>query len=307
MIVYVEHERIDRSKWDACIDASLHGNIFVCSWYLDAVAGSWEALVLNDYEAVFPLAPSSKFGIRYLYQPFFTRYFGLYTKGEVSAERITQFIEAIPDKFRYMEFCLHECQRTINAGFESKERMFQELDMGLPYEKLYSAFNDNAKRSIKKALKTSFKIREGIGGAEVVDLFKRTKGTELEVFESADYEKLIILMDSCSKRNSSESFGITNEKGELCAAAFFMNYKNRYIFLKSGVTDEGKNKGYMHLIFDTFIRKHAGTNLKLDFGGSSVVSVARFYKNFGAKDCVYLQVKKDRLPKLVQWLKSFKK
>jgi hypothetical protein len=86
-----------------------------------------------------------------------------------------------------------------------------------------------------------------------------------------------------------------------------MKFKNRYVFLKSGVTGEGKSNGYMHLLFDDFISKHAGTPVELDFGGSSVESVARFYKNFGAKDCVYLQVKRNRLSRLANWIKSLKK
>jgi hypothetical protein len=54
-------------------------------------------------------------------------------------------------------------------------------------------------------------------------------------------------------------------------------------------------------LFDFFIQKHAGTDSLLDFGGSSVETVARFYKNFGAKDCVYLQLKKNTLPGIVKW------
>ncbi|MDF2435697.1 MAG: hypothetical protein K0Q95_73 [Bacteroidota bacterium] len=307
MIRYVEHNRIDRSKWDKCIDASEHGNIFVCSWYLDTVAGPWEALVFNDYDAVFPIAPAAKFGLNYLYQPFFTRYFGVYSKSRVTAEVTTSFLNNIPEKFRYMEFCFHESQSINGSGFELKEKVFQELDLSLPYEKLHSGFKDNGKRSIKKAVKSAHIIKEGITGSEVVDLFKKTKGNELEVFDTEDYKKLVSLMNNCTEQGFSESFGIYSEKGELSAAAFFMRYRNRYVFLKSGLTDEGKNNGHMYLIFDTFLRKHAESGYILDFGGSSVASVARFYKNFGAKDCVYLQVKKNKLPTLVKWLKSLKK
>ena len=114
-------------------------------------------------------------------------------------------------------------------------------------------------------------------------------------------------MDECEKKGAFESIGIYNKEGELDAAGFFMKYKNRYVFLKSGVSGEGKSYGYMHLLFDMFIKKHSGAGILLDFGGSSVESVARFYKNFGAKDCVYLQVQRNRLPKLLKWLKSIKK
>ena len=80
----------------------------------------------------------------------------------------------------------------------------------------------------------------------------------------------------------------------------------RFVFLKSGVRDEGKAKGAMHFLMDSFIRKYAGEKKVLDFGGSSVESVARFYKSFGALDYVYLQIEKKSIFKLIKWIKSLK-
>ncbi|MCW3104593.1 MAG: hypothetical protein JWO09_3033 [Bacteroidetes bacterium] len=307
MIRFTEHTAIDRKKWDDCIKASSDGNIFVCSFYLDAVCESWSALILGDYEAVFPLAGGSKYRIHYLYQPFFTRYFGVYSRKKAPEKLLNDFLAAIPDKFKYMEFCLHEGQSVESTGFEPTERKFQLLHLDEAHQALQKSYSDNAKRSIKKALKAGAIVKEGIKGKEVVELFRSTKGQELEVFKDTDYKKLLRLMEACEQRGQAETIGVYSADGGLSAAGFFMRYGNRYVFLKSGVTDEGKSHGFMHLLFDTFIQKHAGSNTILDFGGSSVESVARFYKNFGAKDCVYLQVQKNRLPRLVNWLKSLKK
>jgi len=307
MIRFTEHTSIDKKKWDACIEASSEGNIFVCSFYLDAVCENWSALILGDYEAVFPLAAGSKYRIQYLYQPFFTRYFGVYSKKRPSGKLLSDFFAAIPEKFKYIEFCLHEEQSVEAAGFEPKERKFQLLGLNEAHPSLQKSYSDNARRSIKKALKAGAKVKEEIKGKEVVELFRRTKGQELEVFKPEDYKRLLRLMEACEQRGVAETIGIYSAEGELAAAGFFMRYGNRYVFLKSGVTDEGKSHGFMHLLFDTFIQKHAESDTILDFGGSSVESVARFYKNFGAKDCVYLQVQKNRLPRLVNWLKSLKK
>lgn len=307
MIRFVEHSNIDKKKWDACILASADACIFVCSFYLDAVCENWSALVLDDYEAVFPLAPATKYRISYLYQPFFTRYFGLYAKKGAPRKPLNDFFHAIPEKYKYMEFCLPETQVISDKNFPVKERKYQFLELDQSHEKLAGDYSDNAKRSIKKALKAGAQVREGIEAKEIVNLFRQTKGRELEVFKPEDYKKLLRLMDVCVAGNQAESIAVYDGDNNLCAAGFFMHFRNRYVFLKSGVTEYGKNNGFMHLLFDTFIRKHAANNEILDFGGSSVESVARFYKNFGAKDCVYLQVKKNNLPKLVNWIKSLKK
>lgn len=109
-------------------------------------------------------------------------------------------------------------------------------------------------------------------------------------------------MDAFVKRKGAETLGVYDKEDRLCAAAFFMKSDNRITFLKSGVTDYGKANGAMHFLFDTIIKKYSATNNILDFGGSSVETVARFYKNFGSKDCVYLQLKKNSLSRLVKWI-----
>ncbi len=302
MITYIEHRQINKKKWDACIDASPNACIFVYAWYLDVVCSNWSALVLNDYEVVFPLASKSKYKINYVYQPFFTRYFGIYTKTIPSENLLNRFLSAIPEKYKYIEFCLHESNHLEQNEFTFRERKYQQLRLNSVYVNLQKNYSENAKRNIKKAIKSGFICQSNIDPETVVGLFQSTKGQELETFKSADYKTLIQLMNECKKQNKSESLAVFDKENNLCAAAFFMISNDRFIFLKSGVTDYGKSNGAMHLLFDTFIRQHAEYENTLDFGGSSVESVARFYKNFGAKDCVYLQVKKNALSRIAKWI-----
>ena len=306
MIQYLEHKKINKKKWDECISNAGNSSVFVYSWYLDVVCEDWSALVLNDYEAVFPIASKSKYKINYVYQPFFTRYFGVFSKQKISAKLISEFVEAIPEKFKYMEFCLQEGQTVSSKAFEFNEKKYQLLDLNVKHEILFKEYSDNAKRNIKKAIKAGLKIRPDIAPEKIVQLFKTTKGNELEVFSPQDYRTLIQLMDMCNDLKKGQSIAIY-DGDKLCAAAFFMFSNNRFTFLKSGVTDDGKAKGAMHLLFDYFIKENSGKKYQLDFGGSSVENVARFYKNFGAKDCLYLQVKRNNLPALVKWVKSLKK
>ncbi len=305
MIKFVENKNINKKKWDDCVNNSSNPSVFVYSWYLDVVCKNWSALILNDYEAVFPIVSKTKYKIHYLYQPFFTRYFGVFSSSKISSKVLTEFMQAIPEKFKYIEFCFQEGITTLK-GFESKEKKFQLLDLGPKHDVLYKEYSDNAKRNIKKAVKAGLKIRPDIAPEKIVQLFKSTKGDELEVFGADDYKTLIKLMNTCNDLKKGQSIAIY-DGDKLCAAAFFMFSNNRFTFLKSGVTDDGKAKGAMHLLFDYFIQNNSGKKYQLDFGGSSVENVARFYKNFGAKDCVYLQVKKNNLPKLIKWVKSLKK
>jgi len=71
-IKHLQQKEIDKIKWDACISNAANGLIYGYSFYLDTMARHWDALVLNDYEAVMPLTWNKKYGFYYLYQPAFT-------------------------------------------------------------------------------------------------------------------------------------------------------------------------------------------------------------------------------------------
>jgi hypothetical protein len=107
VIRYIRHREIDKLKWDACIQRSVNGIIYGYSWYLDIVAEGWEALVEENYESVMPLICRKKFGIRYLFQPFFTQQLGVFSSNKFTEEKIKEFISAIPQKFSFFEINLN--------------------------------------------------------------------------------------------------------------------------------------------------------------------------------------------------------
>jgi len=302
MIQFIEHKNINKKKWDACIYSAFNSSVFVTSWYLDVVCENWCAFVLNDYEAVFPIAIKSKYRISYLYQPFFARYFGVFSADKKWVDKADRFIELIEEKYKYIDFCLHESVVLIKKN--TKEKKYQYLELKSKYADIQKVYSSNALRNIKKALKENYTISNKITPKQIVDLFKTTKGGELDIFKPADYKVLTELMDVCLEKKCGKTIAVIDKDKKIVAAAFFIIFNNKYTFLKSGVTNFGKQTGAMHLLFDFFIKEHSESDSILDFGGSSVDSVARFYKNFGAKDCVYLHYKINKLPAILKLLKK---
>src|SRR5689334_6379035 len=101
-IHYLSRKQIDAKKWDDCITNASNGLIYGYSYYLDQMAGHWDALVYNDYESVMPLPCRNKYGIRYIYQPFLTAQLGVFGNN-LSPALIENFISAIPNSFRLIE------------------------------------------------------------------------------------------------------------------------------------------------------------------------------------------------------------
>ncbi|MBO7528826.1 MAG: hypothetical protein J6T37_03015, partial [Bacteroidales bacterium] len=162
MISYLTHNQIDKQRWDECLAQSPDGLIYAWSWYLDVVHPDWEALVENDYETVMPLTGNRKFGINYLFQPFFTQKFGVFSKKEVSEDKIEEFLEAIPDKFEFAEFRLN--------GVKGLNHRNIELDLSPEYSVLAGNYHSNTKRNLAKAKKEGLTIVEDAQPSVIIEL-----------------------------------------------------------------------------------------------------------------------------------------
>ena len=59
----------------------------------------------------------------------------------------------------------------------------------------------------------------------------------------------------------------------------------------------------MFYLLDQFIKMNAEKNIILDFEGSMIHGIAQFYEGFGALPETYFQLKFNRLPLFLKWLK----
>ena len=306
MIRLVAHKDIDFEAWDATVAAAANSTIFNYSWYLNAICSSWSALVLGDYEVIMPLPINTKYGMQSLHQPFFSRELRVLAKGLPTPETITAFLSAIPKTCRLQHFGFPKTAGLVDLPYQTEEVPHQELALSDPYETIYKGFNTNTKRNIKKAIKADYVLKPLQAPEEIVSLFKATKGGELKVFSELDYQRLLALMQACLKHKRGQMWGVF--AGEiLCGAGFFMENNGRLTYLKGAATAEGKKHGAMHFLFDSIIKQNAQQLQVLDFGGSKVPSVAKFYNNFGAIDAFYLHLALNRLPAVVKLLKKLKK
>ena len=115
MIQYLTHNQINLNKWDATVAEC--GNIYAYSWYLDIVRPGWDALVEDDYQSVMPLTGGKKFGVNYLFQPYFAQQLGVFSKQSLTPEKTEAFLKAIPSKYRFAEIRLNE-SNILSERFE---------------------------------------------------------------------------------------------------------------------------------------------------------------------------------------------
>lgn len=294
MIKYIEHRDIDKKKWDECITNSPNGFIFAYSWYLDSVCENWNALVEGDYQTVFPLPWKKKLGISFVYQPFFLNQLGVFSLNPITEELANKFLDSIPKKFAYIDMALNYHNTATLSDFAITQRVVQYVDLNNDYASISKNYSENLKRNLKKAKKNKVRLIKNIMLEKVVESFRLTQGKNLKMFRKKNYLQLTDLIKKLISMGFGQTMGVYSTDNILCASASFMQSNNRIIYLKGAATDKGKEIGAMHYLMDYIIKENAGSNLLFDFGGSVVESVARFNKSFGAKEYVYLQVRKDR-------------
>ena len=300
-IIHLKHNEIDKLKWDKCIIRSYNGIIYAFSWYLDVISSDWEALIVGDYDIIFPIIPKQKFFINYLYQPLFTQQLGVFSYKKLNSKIIEEFINAIPKKYKFFEINLNTFNNISNNKYKITQKVTHELDLIRPHEKLVQNYSTNTKRNINKAKKNDLKVFRKIPVKEFIAFKQRNSIIPLK---EEDYSVLKNIISISIFYTVGELYGVYNSDNQLCAAAFFIKSHNKVIYLVSASSEEGKQKRAMFLLIDTFIKKNSQKNLTLDFEGSNIESIARFFKGFGAKPCFYQSVKKNKLP---FFIKLFKK
>lgn len=300
-IQYLTNRKIDKVKWDNCISKAGSGLIYAYSFYLDTMAKHWDALVLNDYEAVMPLTWNSKYGINYLYQPFLAAQLGVFGNS-ITEELVENFIQEIPTSFRLIEISLNR-KNIFGAptGF-SIHRSNYVLDLNKPYQTLFNNYRENIRRNIKKAEQLGCIIKKDFDVEEVITL--AVQQMKAQNNESTDnINRFRKLYQSLEEKKMTATYGITLNNELLASCVFFFSH-NRAYYILVGNHPNGKTIGASHFLIDAFIRDHAGKEMLLDFEGSDISSLAFFYSSFGAAHEVYPAVKINRLPFYLKWLKK---
>ena len=304
---YLHHNEIDFKKWDATI--AEYGNIYAHSWYLDIVHPGWEALVEDDYQSVMPLTSGKKFGVNYLFQPYFVQQLGVFSKSPMTTEKMKSFLEAIPSKFRFAEIRLNESNALDNTveGIDYHKNVL--LDLNQDYNTIRSNYHANTKRNLAKAESNNLQLVDTVIPYHVVALFTDNRGALLNKWGDAEYARLTALTKAAIKRNAAFILGVTEKGvGQLLCAAIFMKTKDRITFLFSGLTENGKQRQAMTFLLDKVIQQHANQPITFDFEGSDDDNLARFYLGFGGQEMNYQGYSFNRLSPLANaLLKVWKK
>lgn len=302
-IKYISHDEIDKQKWDNCVQHADNGLIYAYSWYLDTMTDHWDALVLNDYETIMPLTWNKKYGIHYLFQPYFCASLGIFSIKQINAAVTEAFLKKIPKRFRYIDIYLNHNNLFPVDGYSLTERVNYILALNKPYTEIAELYRTNLKRNIRKAEQTGLTAKQNIPLEDIIALAKETM-QRVSAISDEQLDRFKSLFDISKNKQLAETLGIYNNTNQLLASAVFLHSHNRWYYILVGNHPNGKTLGASHYLIDRFIAAHAGSDTILDFEGSDIRNLAFFYSSYGAIEERYPALRMNRLPKLLKWLKE---
>lgn len=300
-IRYIKHQQIDTEKWDACVGRAENSRIYAYTWHLDRTAVTWDALIYGDYTYIMPLPVKRKWGIRYVYQPIFSQQLGIFPFPPEEVLKV--FYAKLTKLFRFVE-------THLNSGHSSQDHSFSIqlnrrknflLPLDPEYDSLKRRFSSHAKRNIGKAKKADPYLLTGI---RLEDYLKFKSDNLPSQVPQKSMEALKSLIAFGQYKGFGEIWGVYSHDNQLRAAVYFCRNKDRIIYMNAVSSPEGKKERSMYFLLDGFIQRHAGQLLTLDFEGSMIPGVARFFEGFGAYSERYFLLRINRLPLLLKKLKK---
>lgn len=303
-IQYLQRKEIDDHRWDEVITSSVNSLPYALSWYLDITAQArWSALVLGDYACVMPLPWNSKlFGLKQIYQPFFSQQLGIFGK-RVEAETVLAFISSVPNKFKYVHYCLNSANSpSLLDGTEIKSRTNLVLNLQNNIEALRSNYSKSLRKRLRAAEPDHLPLTSCSTG-DILNFYRENLKGQVGL-NDRQYAIIDKLMSECLARETGEAYALYDQQEKLRANGFFLHWQGRVVNLFGSSDLRGKDLNSMHLLLDSVIARWAEKKYLFDFEGSEIPGVAAFFKSFGASEESYYTFRKNRLPFPVNLLKG---
>jgi hypothetical protein len=295
-IIFLKNKEIDRVKWDYCIENSCNGMFYAMSWCLDTVAENWDALIIGDYEIVFPVTYIKRFGISILYTPLCIQQLGVFSQQQLSEEILTAFLKAIPKKFLFGKLKLNSKNIfTQDCGFQIENCVNIEQDISTSIDILRKNYKRNIIENLKKAHKNNVYIEESTNFHNTIETYRSNKGICYRT-EEIYYELAYKLMDVLTAKQLLIVHEAYSAEGKFIAGEIAVLFKNKIMLRILGCNSEGYRTGATSLVIDSIFERFAGIKEICDFGGSNAESVAYFYSGFGGSVVQYPEVTIENIP-----------
>jgi|LakMenE01Jun11ns_1017448.scaffolds.fasta_scaffold9905262_3 hypothetical protein len=267
--IVLRNNLIDPMKWDEAVIRN-QGLPYQLFEYLNASSlNGWNGIIFGDYLKVFPFFSNKKFGIPYVYMPQSIQQFSNQCFTELEWNAILKFLQK-----NYVKITLRH-SHFQNAFSKAKQNYVIIKNHTESQTLQYSSL---LKRNLKKASTLTIE----------------SKNIELEdfdfIFSQKYYQNTIkkdVFFNFYTKLNTNLKLYQAFYHGALVAQLLTVRMLNREILLMPISNEIGRNTQAMSGLINEVVQNSDAKII--DFEGSSIASIAHFYKQFGAKEITYFE------------------
>ena len=296
-ISYLRRKEIDIDKWNTCIESNLEtASVSAMSWYLDACCSDWGALIMGDYRTVIPLPLRKKFGIAYVYPPFFAPRLGVLGE-KITASELDTALHFASKKFKWIDLIFSPDTDINTSNYQCFTHRVCTLDLQNSYDVLQKNYHKKHIYNCNRSQEGHLTFVQNANIEDVISLFSRNMGENKQVgYRAKDYRELKDLVVLLQSKNAIEVVGVEDNEKKLCAGAFFTHRFGKYNFLFSGREQTKIQNRSMYFLLDNFILQHAQSAVSLQINGSNNDQLAKFYAGFGTQEHQSHQITIEKLP-----------
>lgn len=284
MIKYIPYHQIDKDKYDLCVLHSQNRRAYAQSWYLDCVNKEWDLLIEADYEYVMPLPRKVKYGIGYINSPAWVQQLGVFSRNEISEQKVYEFIRAIPKKFFWIDYQINSSVQLSSESLIAKKNY--TLSLKKKFDDILDDYNTNRRRISKKSFEGLDLDKSGDPRIFLSHYKKQTKPYDLN---ASTIDQLDLLYQS---NNDKVRVWNVFHRNEFIGGLIWVYDTDRIIYLAPLSGEKAKKLHVPTFIINELIKEFQGTDILLDFEGSMIPGVEKFYQSFGAKAETYYYYRK---------------
>jgi GNAT acetyltransferase-like protein len=312
----------NKSKYQHFCERETEVPIFARPWYLDAVCQSanedWDVVLIEKSEKVIASLPFQKkksgpFSVSTM--PFLTKFLGPYLSRDFRSPKqahkvIKELIESLPTFAFFNQNCFYDLTDWLPfywKGFQQTTQYSYVLDDLSDLEKVYQNFSpDYRNNKIKKAKESVHIVMdrsiEDYYKVEAMSFERQGMAFPLSLEYLKKYDEAVTL------HNARRLFFAVDDQGQIHSVVYLLIDHDRVYYHMAGDNPELRSSGAgILLVWEAiqYTRNELGLNI-FDFEGSTIKSIERVRRQFGAQQVPYFNISKYG-SKLYQWMRILRK
>jgi hypothetical protein len=294
-LMYLKYKQIDLVKWDRCINNAFNGNIYGYSWYLNIACQNWDALVYDNYTAVFPLPVFKKMGIQSIYHPLLSGQLGIFSIDKLDRRLVNLFLERIPNKFRNITIRLNKYITIDECDFQVKSQTLHVIDLIRNSNNIYNGYSPALRKIIDKSLLGNMSVINAVRPNEVIH-FLSGEGTIInKPLKPEHYHSLRQLMACILNSQVGNIYATYSNENNISAIGIFLFSHNKLSIPLIATNPEGIQNHAVELLIHSIIFNNMEKNVTLAYEESGNTYFSDIFVSFGAEQKQFKELFKRHL------------